>query len=93
MGLKLRAGRARGGGPGAGRHLRGRTTHADPTACDTRTGNGYVDPALCAACHGDIAGHFRQTGMGRSFYQLKPENAVEDFGKPFYRTPLPIAIS
>ena len=22
--------------------------------------------------------------MGRSFYQLKPENAVEDFGKPFY---------
>jgi predicted CXXCH cytochrome family protein len=50
----------------------------------TRPANGYVDAALCAACHGEIAGHFSKTGMGRSFYQLKPENAVEDFGKPFY---------
>ena len=46
--------------------------------------NKYVDPALCATCHAEIASHFRQTGMGRSFYQLRPENAVEDFGKPFF---------
>ena len=48
--------------------------------------NRYVDPALCAPCHAEIATHFRQTGMGRSFYRLTPANAVEDFtpGKPFY---------
>src|ERR1039457_4222487 len=48
--------------------------------------NGYVDPALCERCHAEIADNFRKTGMGRSFYRLRPGNAVEDFtpGKPFY---------
>src|SRR5580700_9242261 len=59
-------------------------TPVTPATSAARTGNGYVDPALCAACHGEIAGHFSKTGMGRSFYRLKPENAVEDFGKPCY---------
>ena len=46
--------------------------------------NNYVDPALCATCHAEIASHFPKTGMGRSFYRLKPDNTVEDLGKPFY---------
>ena len=48
--------------------------------------NTYVDPALCAQCHADIARNFRKTGMARSFYRLSPQNLVEDFksGKPFY---------
>ena len=51
-----------------------------------RAVNTYVDPALCAACHGEIAARYRKTGMGRSFYRLQPANATEDFrsGKPFY---------
>jgi len=48
--------------------------------------NRYVDPALCARCHREIANNFRKTGMGRSFYRLQPANAIEDFtpGRPFY---------
>lgn len=48
--------------------------------------NLYIDAALCAQCHGDIARNFRKTGMARSFYRLSPQNVVEDFqsGKPFY---------
>jgi predicted CXXCH cytochrome family protein len=46
--------------------------------------NHYVDSSLCAACHQDIAASFAKTGMGRSFYRLRPQNAVETFGKPFY---------
>ena len=49
-------------------------------------GNAYVDPAVCGQCHADKAQTYRQTGMGRSFYRLTPETAVEDFksGLPFY---------
>jgi len=52
----------------------------------TSAGNQYVDPALCGQCHAEIAANSRKTGMGRSFYQLEPANAIEDFtpGKPFY---------
>jgi predicted CXXCH cytochrome family protein len=46
--------------------------------------NRYVDSALCATCHAEIANTFRKTGMGRSFYTLQTANAVEAFGKPFY---------
>ncbi len=48
--------------------------------------NNYVDPALCAQCHADIARKFRKTGMGRSFYRLPPGEAAVDLtpGKPFY---------
>jgi predicted CXXCH cytochrome family protein len=46
----------------------------------------YVDAAVCARCHGEIANHYRKTGMGRSFYRLSPANAIEDFtpGKTYY---------
>ena len=81
-GIEVAGRRAGDGGPGAC-WRRDRTTRADPPSA-TSAGNGYVDPALCAACHGEIASHFSKTGMGRSFYRLKTENAVEDFGEPFY---------
>jgi len=50
----------------------------------TTPANKYVDAALCATCHAEIARTYRQTGMGRSFYRLQPSNVVEDLGKPFY---------
>ncbi len=64
-------------------------TQAVPPRAATSTANSYVDPALCAQCHSEIADHFRKTGMGRSFYRLRPSNVVEDFtsGKPFYHQP------
>ena len=48
--------------------------------------NSYIDPALCAQCHADIARNFRKTGMARSFDRLSPQNLVEDFksGNPFF---------
>ena len=48
--------------------------------------NIAVDAAVCAECHADKARTYRQTGMGRSFYRLTSETAVEDFksGLPFY---------
>jgi len=45
--------------------------------------NAYVDAAICATCHADIAAHYRKTGMGRSFARVRPEDSIE-FGKPFY---------
>ena len=39
----------------------------------------YVNPALCAACHQEIARTYRLTGMGRSFSRPRPENIVEDY--------------
>lgn len=47
--------------------------------------NTYVDPALCAQCHGEIARTFARTGMGRSFSKVSAETPAEGFtGKPFY---------
>src|SRR5579863_9706244 len=42
--------------------------------------NSYVDPAVCAQCHGQIAANYRKTGMGRSFYRPAPDPTA----KPFY---------
>src|SRR5258708_11310932 len=39
----------------------------------------YADPQLCAACHREIAASHARTGMGRSFYPLTAQTAVEDF--------------
>lgn len=48
--------------------------------------NNYVDPALCAQCHAEIANNFRKTGMGRSFYHLPAGIPAAELttGKPFY---------
>ena len=45
--------------------------------------NAYVDPAVCADCHGDKAAGYQKTGMGRSFARVLPENTPE-LGKPFH---------
>jgi Tfp pilus assembly protein PilF len=39
----------------------------------------YVDPAVCATCHDDIAATYRKTGMGRSFYRPTSQNVIEDY--------------
>ena len=45
----------------------------------TQQGGGYVDSAVCAGCHGEIAKTYAMTGMGRSLYRLEDSNRVEDF--------------
>ncbi len=56
------------------------------TAAHAAADNAYVDSAVCAQCHADKAKTYRQTGMGRSFYRLTPDTAIENFqsGLPFY---------
>ncbi len=44
-----------------------------------QTGSGYVDPALCASCHQEIAKTYKLTGMGHSLYQPAAGSMVEDF--------------
>ncbi len=34
---------------------------------------GYVDAATCSGCHAQVAAAYKQTGMARSFYSMKPE--------------------
>lgn len=41
--------------------------------------SGYIDPKICAGCHGDIAGSFHRTGMGRSLYRPSASNRIEDY--------------
>jgi predicted CXXCH cytochrome family protein len=43
------------------------------------TNSGYVDSAICAGCHQDIAKTYRLTGMGRSLYRPTADNTVEDY--------------
>ena len=44
----------------------------------------YVDPGLCASCHGDIARDFAQTGMGKSFRSIRSNGDLPEFdGKTF----------
>ncbi len=62
-------------------YVMGPALYAQPAAT-----NSYVNPATCAQCHADKAKTYSQTGMGRSFYQMTADRAVEDFksGLPFY---------
>ena len=39
----------------------------------------YVDGAVCASCHQDVAETYRKTGMGRSFFIPTAANEVEDY--------------
>jgi predicted CXXCH cytochrome family protein len=39
----------------------------------------YVDPAICAGCHSDVAKTYKLTGMGHSLYRPAAENLVEDY--------------
>ena len=54
-------------------------------AAQQAAADSYVDPALCAQCHAEIASSYRKTGMGRSFYRLPGVPAGElTTTKPFY---------
>jgi Flp pilus assembly protein TadD len=52
-------------------------TSAPVKPADDRS--GYVDPQVCAGCHGEIAGSFHRTGMGRSLYRPSDANRIEDY--------------
>lgn len=41
--------------------------------------SGYVNPAVCAECHGDIAATYHKTGMGRSFSPAAPGKVIGNF--------------
>lgn len=46
-----------------------------------KTASSYVDPAICAGCHQDIAKTYLQTGMGHSLYVPTAQNTIEDYNK------------
>jgi hypothetical protein len=56
------------------------------TQANAQPANRYVDPAQCARCHAEIAANFRNTGMGRSFYNFpRPGQAVpHTTAQPFH---------
>jgi predicted CXXCH cytochrome family protein len=58
---------------------------AQPQRPRAASANAYVDPALCATCHQEIAETYAKTGMGRSFGKIDADHPIEPFsGKPFY---------
>ncbi len=66
----------------AGIWLRFSRTGSKPAAGIENSENAksaYVDSAVCAGCHQDVAKTYSQTGMARSLYPLKSGNLVEDF--------------
>src|SRR5215469_13022554 len=62
------------------------TAFAASAGCGRRSAEvprkAYVDPAICASCHAEIARSYRQTGMGRSFY--RPTASALPSGGAFY---------
>lgn len=49
---------------------------------------GYVNDAVCAQCHRDVAEEFHSIGMSRAFYRPRDERLVEDFDQAsFYHEP------
>jgi predicted CXXCH cytochrome family protein len=54
---------------------------AHPARPSTVAEPGYVDSAVCAGCHGDIAKAYLSTGMGRSFSLPDAKKSGEDFGQ------------
>jgi Tfp pilus assembly protein PilF len=44
---------------------------------------GYVEDAVCAGCHQDLAASFAAVGMSRSFYRPRRATSIETFGVPF----------
>jgi predicted CXXCH cytochrome family protein len=55
------------------------TSCRGPQQVTREAGSDYVDSALCASCHTEIAKTYERTGMGRSFFRPSPANTVEDF--------------
>ena len=72
---------------GAGAWWRLRQSPADATdVASSQAGGHYADPAVCAACHGDIAATYQKTGMGRSFRRVRTEKDLDGPtpGKPWH---------
>jgi predicted CXXCH cytochrome family protein len=61
--------------------------HKSQAAQGSAAGNAYVNPTLCADCHGDIAAKYAKTGMGRAFSRPTAENTLQDFprGSKFHQ--------
>jgi Tfp pilus assembly protein PilF len=49
----------------------------------TGAASGYVEDAVCAGCHQDLAASFAAVGMSRSFYRPHRATSIEHFGVPF----------
>src|SRR5690348_14376225 len=49
-----------------------------PTPAKT-TASDYVNPAVCATCHQNVAGAFHTTGMHRSFHRPSLADTIEDY--------------
>lgn len=56
--------------------VRGGTQKQQPTG---NASSEYVDAAVCASCHREIAATYKKTGMARSFYRPTTKNVVEDY--------------
>jgi tetratricopeptide (TPR) repeat protein len=54
-----------------------RGTHPPPVQAQPKA--EYVDPSICARCHGDVAATYRQTGMGRSFHRVGASDRTASF--------------
>ncbi|MDJ0837048.1 MAG: tetratricopeptide repeat protein [Acidobacteriota bacterium] len=48
---------------------------------------GYVEDRACGMCHAQIYSDYQEVGMARSFMAPRPENDIEEFGKPFEHKP------
>jgi Flp pilus assembly protein TadD len=64
-------------------------TLSAPAAVTGGAAPGYVDDAVCATCHQDIARTYRDVAMARSFYRPSREGSIEDFGdgRSFFHAP------
>lgn len=77
----------------AGGEIRAEPEAADPLtergyAVSGGAAPGYVDDRICGSCHRELYRSYREVGMARSFYRLRPSNLVEDFeSKGFYHEP------
>ncbi|MBT9330820.1 tetratricopeptide repeat protein [Paracidobacterium acidisoli] len=53
--------------------------HRRSASRSTAAQSGYVDPAVCARCHGDVVATYSKTGMGRSFSHPSSQTMQGDF--------------
>jgi predicted CXXCH cytochrome family protein len=58
--------------------LRHRSRESSPLVAQASRPD-YVDGAVCASCHQDVAETYGKTGMGRSFFIPTAANTVEDY--------------
>lgn len=56
----------------------GQNSRANPSSPKQSTST-YVDPAICARCHHDIAASYRLTGMGSSVSLPSPSSTIENY--------------